>query len=85
MSGDGFFMGMAAWQIWLLSKTLVVLFAFIAIALVFLCLQKLDRLNGTNWAEDIGQQFETDAKAAAHYYGLRFAAVCISLAILLSR
>ena len=76
-------MGLPAWQIWVITKLFVLFFAFIAFELAFMYLRRLDKKNGTNWGEDIGSQFKTNADAASKYYGLRFLAVCLALAILL--
>lgn len=65
-----------------LAIKLALLFGCAEVALLYL--RRLDRRLGIDWKQDIAPRLEADARASALYFGLRFLAVFVSLAIVLS-
>jgi hypothetical protein len=71
-------------EIVLLSLAIKIGFLFAGAELALLYLGRLDRRLGIDWKKDIAPLLERDARAAAQYFGLRFAAVFVGLALLIS-
>lgn len=60
-----------------------VIFVIVAAVVIWALLRLFDHLNDDKWS-DARRKIHTDARACAHYYGMRILGFCILVGLLLS-